>query len=234
MNVQFLAIQESKMSTLKMFRLRSLWGNLNFDYAVALSQGFSGGIISLWDPNVFVRSDLWCDNNFVIVKGKWLRENIEVYMVNVYAPQDLSDKIILWNKLSDFMNAHLGDYICMGDWNAVRSMEDRCGSEFVTNDAIAFNDFIDSNQLHEVSPDGLQFTWRNKVGSKLSKIDRFFISYNVLNMLDDITGLVLPRGESDHSPIMLFQKNLDFGPTNFKIYDSWFARSDFVNKIREI
>ncbi|XP_071728003.1 uncharacterized protein [Rutidosis leptorrhynchoides] len=43
----------------------------------------------------------------------------------------------------------------------------------------------------------------------------------------DIKGSVLPRGFSDHSPILLFQDKVDFGPTYFKMFDSWFERPDF-------
>ncbi|XP_071718074.1 uncharacterized protein [Rutidosis leptorrhynchoides] len=188
LKVQFLGIQESKMSRFQMFRLRSLRGNPNFDYAVSLSRGYSGGIISLWDPFSFVKSDLWCDDNFVIVKGKWVRKNLQVFMVNVYAPQSLTEKVILWGKISNFMATHPGDYILMGDWNSVRVMDDRCGSEFCPLDARVFNDFILSNALLEIPLGGLQFTWRNKAGNKFSKIDRFFVTNNILIVVDDLKG----------------------------------------------
>ncbi|XP_071704425.1 uncharacterized protein [Rutidosis leptorrhynchoides] len=215
------------MSQLKMFRLRSLWGNPNFNYSVSLSRGYSSGIISMWDPCSFVKSNMWCDENFVIVKGKWLRENLEVYMVNVYAPQSVTNKVIVWNKLSSFMSSHSGDFIFLDDWNAVRTREERCGTEFCHIDAQAFNDFIEGNMLYEVPLGGLQYTWRNKAGNKLSKLDRFFVTNNILNVVDDLKGTVLARGQSDHSPILLFKDNVDFGPTYFKIFESWFQRPDF-------
>ncbi|XP_071709064.1 uncharacterized protein [Rutidosis leptorrhynchoides] len=227
LNVQFLAIQESKMSRLHMSRLRSFWGNHNFDIALSLARGFSGGIISLWDPNAFIRSDIWCDENFVIVKGTWLQVNLVVFMVNVYAPRALADKVLLWAKISNFIDAHPGEYILMGDWILVRSIDERCGSAFCTYDARAFKDFIDHNAFYDMPLGGLQFTWRNKPGNKFSKIDRFFVTNNVFNVVDDLKGLVLPRGYSNHSPILLFQDKVDFGLTYFKIFDSWFSRPDF-------
>ncbi|XP_071687322.1 uncharacterized protein [Rutidosis leptorrhynchoides] len=209
-----MGLQESKMMRLNLARLRSIWGNHNFDYAVSLSRGFSGGLISMWDPNAFVKSNIWCDPNFLIVKGLWVRENIVTFMINVYAPQPLSDKIVLWNKLANFMENHTGDYILFGDWNSVRREDERCGSEFLQQDADCFNNFIESSGLHEVPLGGMRYTWRNKPGNKLSKLDRFFISNNVLVGVDDIKGVVLPRGFSDHSPIFLFQDNFDYGPTD--------------------
>ncbi|GKD43572.1 RNA-directed DNA polymerase, eukaryota, reverse transcriptase zinc-binding domain protein, partial [Tanacetum coccineum] len=54
---------------LELFRLKSMWGNYVFDYACSMSRGKSGGIISMWDPNIFVKKDIWCDDSFVIVKA---------------------------------------------------------------------------------------------------------------------------------------------------------------------
>ncbi|XP_071730091.1 uncharacterized protein [Rutidosis leptorrhynchoides] len=121
----------------------------------------------------------------------------------------------------------------MGDLNSVRIWDDHCGSEFCVQDTWVLNDFIENNSLYEVSLGGLHFTWRNKAGSKLSKIDRFFISNNVLNVIEDLKGSVLDRGYSDHSPILIFQEKVDFGPTYFKIFESWFARHDFDSTVRK-
>ncbi|XP_071707982.1 uncharacterized protein [Rutidosis leptorrhynchoides] len=102
---------------------------------------------------------------------------------------------------------------------------------FSSQDAHVFNDFIDSNALYEVPLGGLKFTWRTKDGNKLSKLDRFFITNNILKVVNDLKGSVLPRGYPDHAPILLFQDKLDFGPRYFKIFESWFARPDFDEKV---
>ncbi|XP_071729093.1 uncharacterized protein [Rutidosis leptorrhynchoides] len=156
-----------------------------------------------------------------------------VYMVNVYAPQNVQDKLVLWNKISDFMANNVGDYILFGDWNAVRLANDRSGTEYCATDAFNFNNFINNNVLHEVPLGGLKFTWRTKAGNKLSKLDRFFVTNNVLMCVDHLKGVVLPRGFSDHSPILLFQEKVDYGPTYFKVFDSWFERAGFDDTVRK-
>ncbi|GJZ28090.1 RNA-directed DNA polymerase, eukaryota, reverse transcriptase zinc-binding domain protein [Tanacetum coccineum] len=47
-NVHFLGIQESKMTRLELFRIKSMWGNYAFDYACSMARGLSGGLISIW------------------------------------------------------------------------------------------------------------------------------------------------------------------------------------------
>ncbi|GJS73066.1 hypothetical protein Tco_0705907 [Tanacetum coccineum] len=61
-------IYESKMMRLEVFRIKSMWENYMFDYASSLSQGRSGGLISIWDPNVFVKIQIWCDDSYIIMQ----------------------------------------------------------------------------------------------------------------------------------------------------------------------
>ncbi|XP_071695007.1 uncharacterized protein [Rutidosis leptorrhynchoides] len=133
----------------------------------------------------------------------------------------------------DFMANNVGEYIMFGDWNAVRVASERSGTEFCALDATNFNDFINGNMLYEIALGGLQYTWRVKAGNKLSKLDRFFVTNNVLLSCDYLKGVVLPRGCSDHSPIMLFQDNFDYGPTYFKIFHSWFERPKFDDMVQQ-
>ncbi|GJW87662.1 RNA-directed DNA polymerase, eukaryota, reverse transcriptase zinc-binding domain protein [Tanacetum coccineum] len=61
-NITFLGIQETRLSLINSFKAKSLWGNFHFEYAVSPSIGRSGGLISIWDPNSFRKSNegkLW-------------------------------------------------------------------------------------------------------------------------------------------------------------------------------
>nr|GEW80478.1 RNA-directed DNA polymerase, eukaryota, reverse transcriptase zinc-binding domain protein [Tanacetum cinerariifolium] len=100
-NVHFLGIQECKMTKLDLFRLKSTWGNYSFDYACNMARGRPGGLISLWDPNMFVKKDIWCDDAFVIVKGKWKNLDDDYFMINIYDPRDSYAKATLWNCIDD-------------------------------------------------------------------------------------------------------------------------------------
>ncbi|KAL4568422.1 hypothetical protein LXL04_024035 [Taraxacum kok-saghyz] len=45
----------------------------------------------LWDPDVFVKSNVLCTDNVVIVEGTRVRKNVKCVMFNVYAPQSTED-----------------------------------------------------------------------------------------------------------------------------------------------
>ena len=102
-NVQFLGMQESKMTRLELFHLKCMWGNDTFDYACSLARGRSGGLISMRDPNMFVKEEICCDDLFIIVKGRWLNVVGDCFMINIYGPHDSLAKVNLWNKLWEFM-----------------------------------------------------------------------------------------------------------------------------------
>ncbi|GKE11873.1 hypothetical protein Tco_1415424 [Tanacetum coccineum] len=72
----------------------------------------------------------------------------------------------------------------------------------------------------------------NKAGTKLSKLDRFLISDEVLEILPDIRITALDRLWSDHTPILLHILKYDFGPIPFKLYNSWLSRDGFDDIIK--
>ena len=108
-NIHFLGLQESKMTRLELFLLKTMWGNFNFDYACSMARGRSIGLISMWDPNIFKKENIWCDESFIIVKGHWKNSVGDCYMINIYGPQDTSAKISLWNKIQTSCNTTMAN-----------------------------------------------------------------------------------------------------------------------------
>ncbi|PWA62359.1 RNA-directed DNA polymerase, eukaryota [Artemisia annua] len=228
----FLGVQESKMTCLELFRLKTMWGNYSFDFACSMARGRSGGLISMWDPNAFIKERIWCDESYIIVKGRWTNSVGLCFMVNIYGPQDNEAKRNLWAKLLEFRRNHQGKFILFGDMNAVRDESERSGTIFSRGDALLFNSFILDAGLLDLPLGGRLFTWTNKVGTKLSKLDRFLISEDVVDVMADIRVTVLDKLWSDHNPILLHCLKTDFGPSPFKLFHSWFLRDGFDDFIK--
>ncbi|CAI9259368.1 unnamed protein product [Lactuca saligna] len=119
-----------------------------------------------------------------------------------------------------FRHDHLsGDpnkiWILCGDFNEVRSKEERKGSMFSVNCAHAFNSFIANCGPVDLHLGGRKYTWMNTEGSKFSKMDRFLVSNMFLQFWTNSNTLALPRLYPDHCPIMLNTNSLDFGPLPF-------------------
>ncbi|GJW06190.1 RNA-directed DNA polymerase, eukaryota, reverse transcriptase zinc-binding domain protein [Tanacetum coccineum] len=154
----------------------------------------------MWDLNVFTKNRIWCNDNYVVVEGKWKNLAEDYFLINVYGPQQQPEKSILWDLLRSFIQNHQGNFILFGDLNEVRCETERFGSNFSSSDATIFNAFIQDGSLVEL-PMGLK----------------------------TLQVTVLDRVWSDHNPILLHCQKNDFGPTPFKVYHSWFERCDFDN-----
>ncbi|GJT58885.1 RNA-directed DNA polymerase, eukaryota, reverse transcriptase zinc-binding domain protein [Tanacetum coccineum] len=194
------------MTRLELFRLKSMWGNINFDYACSMARGRSGGLTSMWDPNMYSKDTVWCDDHFIIVKGHWNNAVGDCFMINIYGPQESSAKSHFWNRIADFMNEHNVKFILFGDMNTVWHENERSGSLFSRIEADHFNSFIDSMGPIDLPMGGRYFTWMNKAGTKLSKLDRFLISEGIIEDIPDIKITAIDRMWPDHSPILLHVK----------------------------
>ncbi|GJY75063.1 RNA-directed DNA polymerase, eukaryota [Tanacetum coccineum] len=141
------------------------------------SVGNSGGILCIWDPNMFIKDHVSSLDYFVM--GTWTPSSTKLLIISVYAPQELSEKRDLWEYISSLINRWDGKTMILGDFNEVRTEQERFGSNFNTQ------------------------------------------------------GLCLDRHLSDHRPIIMRESSLDYGPTPFCVFHSWFKMDGFDKLVEE-
>nr|GEY74270.1 RNA-directed DNA polymerase, eukaryota [Tanacetum cinerariifolium] len=164
--------------------------------------GNSGGILCVWEQSIFKKDGVSVSDNFIALYGTWLPTNTKILIVN-------------------------GETLVLGDFNKVRSEDERFGSIFSPSSARTFNHFIASSGLLDVKMEGYSFTWSHPSASKMSKLDRFLVSDGIFSTFLAIIAVCLDRHLSDHRPIILKEIQTDFGPTPFRLYHSWFKREGF-------
>ncbi|GJT60190.1 RNA-directed DNA polymerase, eukaryota [Tanacetum coccineum] len=218
---------ETKMEQASLFDIKSCWGNLIFDFVDSPSVGNSGGILCVWDTNMFHKENATVSDYFIAIMGKWLPKDRNLLIITVYALQELSEKRMLWQYLNHLIDGWKGDVIVMGDFNEVRSAEERFGSIFNVRGAAAFNSFITSGGLIEVPSGGYSFTWSHKSAAKMSKLDRFLVSKDLMSYCPNLSTIILDRYLSDHRPILLREMCVDYGPTPFRFFNYWFEFEGF-------
>ncbi|GJY14148.1 RNA-directed DNA polymerase, eukaryota [Tanacetum coccineum] len=222
------------METMDVFNVKMCWGNLGFDYVHSDSVGNSGGILCVWDPYSFRKTSSTVSDYFVIIRGVWLKTGNNLLIVSVYAPHDMKEKHMLWDYLTHVIHSWNGEVVIMGDFNEVRYKSDRFGSVFNVHGANAFNSFIANAGLEEVPLGGSSFTWCHKSATKMSKLDRFLISENLLITCPNITAITLERYLSDHRPILLRESRFDYGPSPFRFYHHWLEVDGFNNFVEDM
>nr|GEX22680.1 RNA-directed DNA polymerase, eukaryota, reverse transcriptase zinc-binding domain protein [Tanacetum cinerariifolium] len=128
--VNFVAIQETKLETINLFANNALWGNTAFDFAISPSVGYSGGLLYVWDPNMFSKESVTNSDLFLAIRGTWISSSTKLLIVSVYAPQDLSLKRSLWEYISHMIDLWEGESIILDDFNEVIAELERFGTTF--------------------------------------------------------------------------------------------------------
>lgn len=108
--------------------------------------------------------------------------------------------------------------ICIGgDFNSIRFEHDRSGVSSVINrrDIRQFDDFISNTNLVDLPLHGRKYTWYRSNGSCKSRLDRFLVNNVWLNRWPNSVQRGLPRLVSDHCPITLETRVVDWGPKPF-------------------
>nr|GEY80832.1 RNA-directed DNA polymerase, eukaryota [Tanacetum cinerariifolium] len=168
-----------------------------------------------------------------IPPGNWVSNGKLLLIVSVYAPQELTEKKMLWEYLMHVMASWKGDVIIMGDFNEVRYSNERFGSNFNVKRVNAFNSFTIQAGLEEIPLGGCSFTWCHKSGSKMSKLDRFLVSESLLSVCPNLSSITLDRFLSNHRPILLRESTYDYGPIPFRFFKYWVEVDGFEKLIVE-
>nr|GEW21860.1 RNA-directed DNA polymerase, eukaryota [Tanacetum cinerariifolium] len=182
---------ETKMKSIDLWGIKRCWGNFDFNYVYSEAVGI------------------------------WLLSGKRLLVISVYAPQELRDKKMLWDYLVMVICNWDGEVVAMGDFNEVRDCSERFGSVFKKKGAEVFNNFIATAGLVEVPIGGCSFTWCHKSATKMSKLDRFLISDNLMCTCPTISSISLDRYLSDRRPILMREIHCDYGPIPFKFFHYW-------------
>lgn len=69
------------------------------------------------------------DQNFIYIHAKLRGTDLDIVLVNIYAPCDRLEKCRVWSSLLNLRNSQNCECWCiMGDFNAVRCPEERKGT----------------------------------------------------------------------------------------------------------
>ncbi|GJZ64535.1 putative RNA-directed DNA polymerase, eukaryota, reverse transcriptase zinc-binding domain protein [Tanacetum coccineum] len=207
--------------------IRQVWGNTHFNFVASSARGLSGGILCIWNSLVFIKHKILCNDYYVVVDGLWIPGDVQIRWIVVYAPQNLASKIALWSSLSNLTANWDGILVVMGDFHEVRNGSKRYGSIFNEKQADLFNEFISDTSLVDIPLGGYNYTWTNKWGSKMSKLDRFLVSDSFYDKFPHTTSVILEKGTPDHRPILLKEFVVDYGTTPFRFFHSWLEMDGF-------
>ncbi|XP_050238351.1 uncharacterized protein LOC126687838 [Mercurialis annua] len=203
-SLSLICLIETKKERFDNFLVQRLWPNMDYDFCFAPSSGASGGIICIWDK-------------------QW--NTVSVRLISIYASNCAHERAAFWPSVLDLI---VQDKICflLGDFNEVLDPSERLNCTGFSQSMQLFSDFISASSLIESPLQGRFFTWKNS--SSRSKIDRCFISADVMVEWPNCSLSGLPKNYSDHVPL-LFRSEVksDWGPKPFRSINVWWEHKDF-------
>ena len=93
-------LQETKVSSIDMVFVRSLWGSPFIDWAVLDAVQSSGGVLLIWDKRVFKQLDIFVGQFSVSVLLRGVVDDFVWACTGVYGPNEDGQRAALWEELS--------------------------------------------------------------------------------------------------------------------------------------
>lgn len=136
----------------------------------------------------------------------------------------------MWDRIKLVIRQYGDCSICIGgDFNSIRFDHERRGGSGQNNrrDMRAFEEFISDANLFDLPLHGRKYTWYRPNGRCKSRLDRFLVNNEWLDRWPNTFQKGLSRSVSDHCPVSLETKFIDWGPKPFRFVDAWTSHPNF-------
>lgn len=230
-HIDIVAIQETKKEEFSHRILNYLSRTLDV-WLYVPSVGRSGGILFGGDSN-----------KIDIISHSQHKYCLDIHFTNkvdstiwqftiVYGPTLRHLKKDLWKELNLVREGHFHTWVLCGDFNVIRSPQDKSGPAFDIQISTMFNTFINKHCLVEHKLHSRKFTWSN--GRQFALLDRFFTTLDWERMYPHSRLIDLSKNGSDHCPLVV--QLHDQSPTKlpqFKFDPLWLEDADFITLVQK-
>ncbi|GKU91329.1 hypothetical protein SLEP1_g5215 [Rubroshorea leprosula] len=200
--VQFLALRESKLEQVSRQTYKALWGTDDFEFVARPSVGHSGGLIGVWDNNIFQLNRIFSGEHYL-------------------------GRRQLWTELKTLITSMKGNWCVMGDFNTTKNNQERIGCTSVSRSMWDFANFIHESRLVDIPLIGRKYTWYHSSSNSMSRLDRFLMTEEWLTNWSETRQWDLRRSLSDHCPLLLRDSKINWGHKPFKCFNSWIDKPGF-------
>jgi hypothetical protein len=170
-------LQETKRSAFDLGYLKKFCPRNLSSFEFSPSAGASWGLITIWNGQLFDGELVLSNSYSVTVKLKSLQTGHLFHVSNIYGPAAASEKAGFINWLYNFDTSQIDDWLILGDFNLIRSPDNRTIPGGNVSEMMLFNDLINHLDLVEIPFQGRAFSWSNmQDNSLLENLDWVFTS----------------------------------------------------------
>ncbi|XVE81889.1 hypothetical protein DITRI_Ditri15bG0102300 [Diplodiscus trichospermus] len=232
--LNMLFLQETKLKNTSVRLSRWLRGSSFFRGVFVDAEGTAGGLVTCWDENFFEEESRITSNRFILLIGFIKSINLRCGFMNLYAPNDDAERMNFWNELEELLSNVEIPWCLGGDFNVVRSSEEKIGVVYNQTAMSQFSNFIENMGLVDMPLTGGKFTWcNNRASPTFCRLDRFLISPEIFSKFDGLYQMVWPRSISDHWPVLLLMESVNWRPRPFKFFNYWMNLDGYDKMVNE-
>lgn len=226
-----LLLQETKCDTLADNIKDYFWSLQDHSWLFSSSRGQSGGLLISWNNSYLNVTSSHISKSWIWIRGELISTKEIINCINIYSPNELRDKKIIWEELGNILHSQEGEPVClMGDFNSILCDTERVNCSFRRTDMAGFNSFVLDNRLKDAPLVNYDHTWFGPNG-KSSRLDRTLLNSDWLEQESNWWIQGLGRKSSDHLVLLLKSCEQNWGPRPFKAFNYWLKDDKFTNGI---
>ena len=203
-NCNIICFQETKKEIFDLSYIRKFCPRRFNQFAYSPSVGSSGGIITIWNGNLFNGTEISSSKFHVTVELICKISGQLWYLTNVYGPTSSADRALFINWLVSIDTSPMHLWMILGDFNLIREPDNRNRPGGDVHNMLEFNRFIRHHDLLEIPLKGRAYTWSNMQNDPLlEKLDWVFTSSSWTGFFPNTIATPLAKLSSDHVPIKI-------------------------------
>ena len=201
------------------------------------ASGRQGGVVTLISSRCSDEMISWKKDSHGRIVSLFVRSNdVDVNLVNIYAPTNLAERKTFFDSLHDFFIPSSA-IIIGGDFNCYNNTLDKFGGNVSIHKEYEplKNDFALVDVWRNLHPASREFTWFNSSRSIGSRLDKFLISRELLS--PGIKCDISPNPISDHDFVSLvfdIPTGVKRGPGVWNLNNSLLKDKDFCTSIEKL
>ena len=198
--------------------------------------GRQGGVATLISPNCSADVVSWKKDSFGRIVSILIRiDDVDLNLVNVYAPTNLTDRKNFYDSLHEFFISGASALIIGGDFNCYDNALDKFGGNVsIHHELVSLkSDSTLVDAWRKLHPRAREFTWFNHDSSIASRLDKFLVSKDLFST--DCECEISPCPLSDHdfvSFVFDIPECIKRGPGVWKFNNSLLDDKTFCDRIR--
>ncbi|XP_057425669.1 uncharacterized protein LOC130719035 [Lotus japonicus] len=229
-----LLFQETKLDAQRQHNLEDMAKTLHMGLVTVPASGTSGGLATLWRLGSLEVVGLRCESRYILLFVKYPGIAEILLVGNIYGAHTGENRRLMYAELLEAMRGHIGGMILGGDYNTILKDGERKNEAGLGVGDREFKEFVGEAGLLDFPLHNSQFTWFSSRNNGIwSRLDRWFVSEDLMMLCTNVTQTVLDWSCSDHRAVSISFGSKDFGPKPFYYFNHWVLEDGFQELVRD-